>query len=105
VLLGNVLVILVLLLVVSCLQLFHALLLAYSHVSLVLWELSHGVSRGVLRVIRLSSHSIITSSSPSTLLYSTVSTGGQFVAPVKLSKAGFVFADTDLKDTISRILK
>ena len=32
-------------------------------------------------------------------------TGGQFVAPEKLSKAGFVFADTDLKDTISRILK
>jgi NAD dependent epimerase/dehydratase family enzyme len=51
------------------------------------------------------SHETLNSSSPSTLLYSTVFTGGQFVAPVKLSKAGFVFADTDLKDTISRILK
>ena len=31
--------------------------------------------------------------------------GGQFAVPEKLSKAGFVFADTDLKNTITRILK
>ena len=31
--------------------------------------------------------------------------GGQFASPQKLMKAGFVFSDTDLKDTITRILK
>jgi NAD dependent epimerase/dehydratase family enzyme len=31
--------------------------------------------------------------------------GGQYAVPDKLRKAGFVFADTDLKTTISRILK
>jgi len=31
--------------------------------------------------------------------------GGQRVAPSKLSKAGFVFTDTDIQETMQKILK